>query len=88
LCRCRVYESESIFKCFPTKVKFLGKLSEDDKRRRMECCNLLLQKFMEGDRLSERLIMSDEARFIAYKLFQGAEENSDHSHQRHLHVVV
>jgi len=39
------------------------------------------QMFMAGDRLADRLTMSDEAHFKSYKLWQVAKENSEHFHQ-------
>jgi hypothetical protein len=35
---------------------------------------------MEGERLIDRLTMSDEAHFKSYNLYQVAEENSEHFH--------
>jgi hypothetical protein len=39
------------------------------------------QMFMEGDRLTDKLAISDEVHFKSYKLCQVAEENSEHFHQ-------
>jgi hypothetical protein len=39
------------------------------------------QMLMEGDKLTDRLTMSDEALFKSYKLWEVAEENSENFHQ-------